>query len=358
MNQNPQTVDVVIMAGGTGGHIFPGLAVANRLREQGLSVAWLGAHGLETKLVPKHDIDLYSLSIKGLRGNGLKGWLTLPQKLLSAVSEAKAILKKLQPKCVIGFGGFASGPGGIAAKILNIPLIIHEQNAVPGLTNRWLAKVSTHVLTGFPLLEWANSQYVGNPVRDELFKLPSPKERFNDRTDELRILVVGGSQGSRFVNTIVPKIVSGTSRKTLVWHQTGEKLFSEAEKSWADVNIQPYRLAPFIDNMAEAYAWADIIICRAGALTLAELTAVGLGSILIPLPTAVDDHQTKNAEFLVKSQAAYGINEKQFNQTEIVEILNCLTLERRLEMAENAYNNAKPNTVAEIVSTIETTFGR
>lgn len=358
MNQNPQTVDVVIMAGGTGGHIFPGLAVANRLREQGLSIAWLGAHGLETKLVPRNDIDLYSLSIKGLRGNGLKGWLTLPKKLLNAVSEAKAILKKLQPKCVIGFGGFASGPGGIAAKMLNIPLIIHEQNAVPGLTNRWLAKVSTHVLTGFPLSEWANSQYVGNPVRDELFKLASPKERFADRTDELRILVVGGSQGSRFVNTIVPKIVSGTSRKTLVWHQTGEKLFFEAEQSWVDVNIQPYRLAPFIDNMAEAYAWADIIICRAGALTLAELTVVGLGSILIPLPTAVDDHQTKNAEFLVKSQAAYGINEKQFNQTEIVEILNGLTLERRLEMAENAYNNAKPNTVAEIVSTIETTFGR
>lgn len=357
MNQNPQTVDVVIMAGGTGGHIFPGLAVAHRLREQGLSVAWLGAHGLETKLVPNHDIDLYSLSIKGLRGNGLKGWLTLPQKLLGAVAEAKAILKKLQPKCVMGFGGFASGPGGIAAKLLNIPLIVHEQNAVPGLTNRWLAKVSTHVMTGFPLPEWAKSQYVGNPVRAELFQLPLPKERFSDRSDELRILVVGGSQGSRFVNTIVPKIVADTTRKTLVWHQTGEKLFSEAEKGWADVNIEPYRLAPFIDNMAEAYAWADIIICRAGALTLAELTAVGLGSILIPLPTAVDDHQTKNAEFLVKSHAAHCINEKQFDQNEIVKLLNDLTLERRLEMAENARKNAKPKTVSEIVDTIESTFG-
>lgn len=357
MNQNPQKVDVVIMAGGTGGHIFPGLAVANRLRAEGLSVAWLGAHGLETKLVPNHDIKLYSLSIKGLRGNGLKGWLTLPKKLLSSVSEAKAILKKLQPKCVIGFGGFASGPGGIAAKMLNIPLIIHEQNAVPGLTNRWLAKVSTHVLTGFPLLEWANSRYVGNPVRDELFKLPSPKERFNDRSDELRILVIGGSQGSRFVNTVVPKIVSDTSRKTIVWHQTGEKLFSEAVGNWSAANIQPYRLAPFIDNMAEAYEWADIMICRAGALTLAELTAVGLGSILIPLPTAVDDHQRKNAEFLVNSHAAYYIDENHFDQKTIVEILNDLTLERRLEMAENARNNAKPNTVAEIVRTIETTFG-
>lgn len=358
MMQNPQTVDVVIMAGGTGGHIFPGLAVASRLRAQGLSVAWLGAHGLETQLVPKHDIELYSLSIKGLRGNGLKGWLTLPKKLLSAVSEAKTILKRLQPKCVIGFGGFASGPGGIAAKILKIPLIVHEQNAVPGLTNRWLSKVSAQVLTGFPLPKWAHSQYVGNPVRDELFALPSPKDRLNGRSDELRILVVGGSQGSRFVNTIVPKIVAGTVRSIVVWHQTGEKLFSEAEKSWHDVNIQPYRLAPFIDNMAEAYAWADIIICRAGALTLAELTAVGLGSILIPLPTAVDDHQTKNAEFLVKSDAAYCINEKQFDLREVVEILNDLTLERRLEMAENARHNAKPNTVAEIVSTIETTFGR
>ncbi|GAA5098611.1 undecaprenyldiphospho-muramoylpentapeptide beta-N-acetylglucosaminyltransferase [Wohlfahrtiimonas larvae] len=357
MNQKLQTVDVVIMAGGTGGHIFPGLAVAQRLREQGLSVAWLGAHGLETKLVPNHKIALYSLSIKGLRGNGLKGWFTLPKKLLNAVSEAKVILTQLQPKCVIGFGGFASGPGGIAAKMLKIPLIIHEQNAVPGLTNRWLSKVSTHVLTGFPLSEWAHSQYVGNPVRDELFKLPSPKERLSDRSDELRVLVVGGSQGSRFVNTIVPKIISDSSRKTLVWHQTGDKLYSEAEKSWADVNVQPYRLAPFIDDMAKAYAWADVIICRAGALTLAELTAVGLGSILIPLPTAVDDHQTKNAEFLVKSDAAYCIDEKQFDQKEVVKILDNLTLERCLEMAENAHYNAKPHTVAEIVNTIETTFG-
>lgn len=358
MNQNLQTVDVVIMAGGTGGHIFPGLAVANRLREQGLSVAWLGAHGLETKLVPNHEIDLYSLSIKGLRGNGIKGWLTLPKKLLNAVFEAKAILKKLQPKCVIGFGGFASGPGGIAAKMLKIPLIIHEQNAVPGLTNRWLAKVSTYVLTGFPLSHWANSQYVGNPVRDALFQLPEPKVRFAERRDELRILVVGGSQGSRFVNTIVPKIVMGSSRAIQVWHQTGEKLFSEAEASWSNVNIQPYCLAPFIDNMSEAYEWADIIICRAGALTLAELTAVGLGSILIPLPTAVDDHQRKNAEFLVKSHAAYCIDEKQFDQKEIVKILDDLTLERCLEMAENARNNAKPNTVTEIVQTIESTFRR
>lgn len=358
MSQKLQKVDVVIMAGGTGGHIFPGLAVANRLRAQGLSVAWLGANGLETKLVPKHDIQLYSLSIKGLRGNGLKGWLQLPQKMFKAVFEAKTILKALEPKCIIGFGGFASGPGGIAAKLLKIPLVIHEQNAVPGMTNRYLAKISQHVLTGFPLPDWANSQYVGNPVRDELFQVASPKDRFKDRNDELRVLVIGGSQGSRFVNTLVPQLIAKTDQKSLVWHQTGEKLFSEAEKSWADVGIQPYRLAPFIENMAEAYEWADIIICRAGALTLAELTAVGLGSILIPLPTAVDDHQNKNADFLVKIDAAYRVDEKNYDQKDLVEILNHLTLERCLEMAENARLNAKPKSVEEIVQAIETTFGR
>lgn len=356
MNQNLKKVDVVIMAGGTGGHIFPGLAVANRLRDEGLSVAWLGAHGLETKLVPNHNIDLYSLSIKGLRGNGLKGWLQLPQRMFTAVREAKAILQQLQPKCVIGFGGFASGPGGIAARLLKIPLIIHEQNAVPGMTNKCLAKISHKVLTGFPLPEWAHSRYVGNPVRDELFQIPEPQVRFSNRTDELRILVIGGSQGSRFVNTIVPVVVKGTERTTKVWHQTGEKLFKEAEQSWSDVNIDPYRLAPFIENMAEAYEWADIIICRAGALTLAELTAVGLGSILIPLPTAVDDHQRKNAEFLVKSDAAYCIDEKTFDKNTVIEILNGLTLERRLEMAQNAHQNAKPKTVQEIAEIIQATF--
>lgn len=358
MNQNLQKTDVVIMAGGTGGHIFPGLAVANRLREQELSVAWLGAHGLETKLVPKHNIELYSLSITGLRGNGLKGWLQLPQKMLRAVIEAKAILRKLEPKCIVGFGGFASGPGGIAARLLNIPLVIHEQNAVPGMTNRCLAKISQYVLTGFPLSKWANSQYVGNPVRDELFQLASPKERFENRTEALRVLIVGGSQGSRFINTLIPQLVASTDREVLVWHQTGEKLFGEAEKSWADVEILPYKLAPFIENMAKAYEWADIIICRAGALTLAELTAVGLGSILIPLPTAVDDHQNKNADFLVNSDAAYRIDEKSYDQTDLIEILNNLTLERCLEMAENARLNAKPKSIEEIVQTVEKTFER
>lgn len=358
MNQKPQTVDVVIMAGGTGGHIFPGLAIAQRLKEQGMSVAWLGAHGLETKLVPNKGIDLYSLSIKGLRGNGIKGWLLLPYKLSKAVAEAKRILKTLQPKCVIGFGGFASGPGGIAAKFLGIPVIIHEQNAVPGMTNRLLAKVSDKVLTGFPLPEWGNSQYVGNPVRDELFHLPTPAERFSQPSDEFHVLIIGGSQGSRFINTIIPPVIAKSTSKIQVWHQTGEKLFEESSQSWSQVNHQPYRLAPFIENMAEAYEWADIILCRAGALTLAELTAVGLGSVLIPLPTAVDDHQRKNAEFLVNSDAAYCINERSYDHDALVQILNDLTLERCLKMAENARNNAKPNAVDEIVETIVSAFGR
>lgn len=358
MDQNNRTVDVVIMAGGTGGHIFPGLAIADRLREKGLSVAWLGAYGLETTLVPKNNIELFSLSIKGLRGNGIKGWLTLPSSLWRAVSEAKTIFKKLEPKCIIGFGGFASGPGGIAAKLLKIPLVIHEQNSIAGLTNRCLAKISDQVLTGFPLAHWAKSQYVGNPVRNALFQLPSPKERFEGQTNTLKILVVGGSQGSRFLNNSVPKVVAGSNRSISVWHQAGNKLFEEAEKSWNDVSIRPYRIAPFIEDMAEAYSWANIIICRAGALTLAELTAVGLGSILVPLSTAVDDHQTHNAEFLVKSDAAYMIDEKSFDSEKVINLLNDLGLDRVLEMAENASENSKPNAVEEITQTILTLINR
>ncbi|KZX36786.1 undecaprenyldiphospho-muramoylpentapeptide beta-N-acetylglucosaminyltransferase [Wohlfahrtiimonas chitiniclastica] len=357
MKQTAKQVDVVIMAGGTGGHIFPGLAVAEKLRAQGYSVAWLGAHGLETTLVPKHNIELYSLSIKGLRGNGLKGWLMLPFKMLKAVREAKAILKMLSPKCVIGFGGFASGPGGLAANALKIPLMIHEQNAVPGMTNRYLAKMSQHVMTGFPLPQWANSQYVGNPVREALFQLPNIQTRFAGHdANELRVLVVGGSQGSRFLNTIVPTVIAGSKRNIAVWHQTGQKLFDEANASWATTGVTPFRIAPFIEDMGEAYAWADIIICRAGALTLAELTAVGLGSILIPLPTAVDDHQRKNAAFLVQSDAAYCIDEKTFDAQQMITILDGITLERAQEMAENAHKNAKPKAVEEIAEAIERTF--
>ncbi len=342
------------MAGGTGGHVFPGLAVADAFRSKGFNIHWMGAHGIEKKLVPSHDIPLFSLSIQGLRGKGIVGWFKLPFNLWRAVREAMQFLKRIQPCCVIGFGGFASGPGGIAAKLLRIPLFIHEQNAAAGLTNKMLSHISKIVFTGFPLPQIKHAQYVGNPVRSSLWKIPSPTERI--KTDEsnrpLKLLVIGGSQGARALNRLIPNIAHAINRPLEIWHQTGDKLYEDAKYSWDAVNEVPYKLAPFIENMDEAYTWADLIICRAGALTLAELTAVGLGSILIPFPYAVDDHQTKNAAYLKEAGAAYLFLEQTLALDDIVDIIEKLSFDQCLEMANHAKQIAKPNTVEEIVTAI------
>lgn len=301
----PMHAPVMIMAGGTGGHIFPALAVAKVLRARGVPVVWLGADGaMETRLVPQHDIPLDTLAISGLRGKGKLALLGAPVRILRAIRAAGFVLRRRVPRAVVSFGGFAAGPGGVAARLMGVPLMVHEQNRAAGFTNRMLVKVARRVMTGFPGAFPAREEVVGNPVRDEIAALPTPSERLAGRGGPLRVLVLGGSQGARALNLAVPKAIAALPPGSLeVRHQCGEKLRDEAAKAYADAGVAA-SVEAFITDMAAAYAWADLVVCRSGASTLAELCAVGVGSVLVPFAQAVDDHQTRNAEYLVERGAA------------------------------------------------------
>ena len=298
---------VMILAGGTGGHIFPGLAVAKALREHQVAVTWLGAEGgMETRLVPPHGIAIDTIAVRGVRGKGVLTLLAAPFKLFSAVRAAQRVLRQRQPRAVISFGGFAAGPGGLAARLAGVPLIVHEQNRAPGMTNRVLAKFAGRVLTGFPdSFAGAIEEVVGNPVRAEIATIAPPEQRFAGREGPLRLLVLGGSQGARALNGAVPQALAALRGGITcdVRHQCGEKLRDEAVAAYAGAGIDA-SVEPFIADMAAAYAWADVVVCRAGALTLAELCAAGVGSVLVPFPQALDDHQTSNARYLVDRGAA------------------------------------------------------
>ncbi|MGY3265927.1 undecaprenyldiphospho-muramoylpentapeptide beta-N-acetylglucosaminyltransferase [Lysobacter sp. HA35] len=298
-------VGVMILAGGTGGHIFPGLAVAHELRRRGVAVGWLGSEGgMETRLVPQHGIDVDTIAIRGVRGKGVATLLGAPFKLMSAVSAARAVLARRRPKAVISFGGFAAGPGGLAARLAGVPLYVHEQNRAPGMTNRVLSKMARRVLTGFPDT-FANEQVVGNPVRNEIANVAPPSVRFDGREGPLRLLVLGGSQGAAALNRAVPTAIASLRDRSRwqVRHQCGEKMLDAATAAYHAAGVDA-SVETFIADMAAAYAWADLVVCRAGALTLAEVCAVGVASVLVPFPQAVDDHQTKNAQFLVDRGAA------------------------------------------------------
>jgi UDP-N-acetylglucosamine--N-acetylmuramyl-(pentapeptide) pyrophosphoryl-undecaprenol N-acetylglucosamine transferase len=301
------TRPVTILAGGTGGHIFPGLAVARELLERGVPVTWLGADGaMETRLVPQHGIEIDTIAVRGLRGKGVATLLGAPFKVAGAVRTAARVLRQRNPRAVISFGGYAAGPGGLAARLAGIPLVVHEQNRAAGLTNRVLARLAGAVLTGFPDT-FAGEQTVGNPVRVEIAALQAPERRFAGREGPLRILVLGGSQGARALNSAVPLALAGLRGRVdccEVHHQCGERQLEEARAAYAQAGVAA-TVEPFIADMAAAYGWADIVVCRAGALTLAELCAAGVGSVLVPFPQAVDDHQTRNAEFLVDRGAAH-----------------------------------------------------
>lgn len=313
---------IVLMAGGTGGHIFPALAVAHKFLEQGYSVSWLGSkNSMEARIVPKHHIDIDYIPIQNVRGKGLLRWALLPLRLTKAVLLARRILKKRQASLVIGMGGFVSGPGAIAAKTLGIPLVIHEQNALAGMTNRHLAKFAKVVLCGFPnaFAPQIQAHYVGNPVRADLLRLNAlPIETPHQ---PLHILVMGGSQGARIFNEVIPKTLALLPPGSVeLWQQSGEKLHEEALNHFANANVSA-KITPFIDNMSEAFTWADLIICRAGALTVSELAVTKKPAILIPLPTAVDDHQRLNAEFLTEHQAGILILQKNYCPEKLTEIL-------------------------------------
>jgi UDP-N-acetylglucosamine--N-acetylmuramyl-(pentapeptide) pyrophosphoryl-undecaprenol N-acetylglucosamine transferase len=302
---------VMIFAGGTGGHIFPGLAVAAALRARAVPVAWMGADGgMETRLVPQHGIAIDTIPIQGLRGKGIGALLRLPLRLLAAVRAAARVLSRHRPRAVVSFGGYAAGPGGVAATIAGIPLLVHEQNRAPGLTNRVLARVARRVLTGFPDSFPGKETVVGNPVRDVIARIAPPAQRLDRGDSEFRVLVLGGSQGARALNQSVPSALrvlrddmSAGAQRLIVRHQCGEKMHEEAARAYAEASVEA-SVEAFIADMAEAYAWADLVICRGGALTLAEVCAAGVASLIVPLPTAVDDHQTKNGMFLVERGAA------------------------------------------------------
>ncbi|WP_300412023.1 undecaprenyldiphospho-muramoylpentapeptide beta-N-acetylglucosaminyltransferase, partial [uncultured Alcanivorax sp.] len=291
---------ILIMAGGTGGHVFPALAVADQLRERGFRILWLGAeNGMEGKLVRQYGYEIAELAVSRLRGGGLKRKLTAPFNLLRAVWQARNLISQRQPLLAVGFGGFASGPGGLAARLCKVPVVVHEQNAVPGLTNRLLSKMATVTLEGFQGAFGSQSAcWVGNPVRAEIANLDDPARRYAQHQGGLRVLVLGGSQGALVLNQDLPELLLAVlGREIQVRHQCGAGRTGEAAPIYQALGMQA-RVSEFIDDMAEAYGWADLVICRAGALTVAEVAAAGVAALFVPLPTAVDDHQTLNARWL------------------------------------------------------------
>ncbi len=346
---------VMILAGGTGGHIFPGLAVAAALRARGVPVSWLGADGgMETRLVPQQGIAIDTIAVKGLRGKGVMALLGAPLRVLQAIRAASRVMRARQPLAVISFGGYAAGPGGIAAKLRGVPLIVHEQNRAPGMTNRVLARFARSVLTGFPqTFKGIDEDVVGNPVRESIAALPMPAQRFAARNGALRLLVLGGSQGARALNDAVPRALATLNGSVQVRHQCGEKLRGDAERAYVRAGVAA-TVEPFIADMAAAYANADLVVCRAGALTLAELCAAGVGSVLVPFPQAVDDHQTRNAEYLVERGAALLLTQGDALAEELRVILAALAADpaRRLAMAEAARALARPDAAERVADAV------
>jgi len=333
---------VLIMAGGTGGHVFPALAVAAVLRARGVGVVWLGVPGsMESRLVPANGIPIEWVRVTGIRGKGVLAWLLAPLRILNAVAQSIGVLRRVRPRSVLGAGGYVSGPGGIAAWLLRVPLLIHEQNAIAGLTNRWLARLAKQVLQAFPgsFAPSVHASTIGNPVREDIAALPPPAQRFVEREPRARLLVFGGSQGAQRLNAVMPGALAllAAEQRPQVRHQTGERGLKEARARYLEARVEA-EVLPFIDDMAKAYAWADLAVCRAGAMTVAELQVAGLGAIFVPLAVASDDHQSKNAAVMVGAGAAQIIQERDLTPERLSTAIAELTAHRAsmLRMAEAA----------------------
>ena len=342
---------LLVMAGGTGGHIFPGLAVADYLHAEGWKIVWLGnPTGMENQIIPSRGIDFEGINFGGLRGKGLKTKLMLPFNLIRALMQSASILKRINPDVVLGMGGYVSFPAGLAAILMGYPLVLHEQNSVAGLTNRILAKVAGRRLCAFPdALQ--DAEWVGNPLRADLLKLPEPKVRFEGRTGNLNILVVGGSLGAMALNTVVPEALAliPESQRPNVVHQSGEKHVLDLKQRYESFGVKA-EVVPFIDNMASAYAKADVVICRAGAMTIAELSAAGVASCLVPFPHAVDDHQTSNARFLQQAGAANLMPQSDMTASKLAAWIESLDRKQLSEMATHALKCAKPMATARVAA--------
>ncbi len=343
-----ESKSILIMAGGTGGHIFPGLALAKEMQARGHKVTWLGTKaGMESTLVPKENIDIHYISVKGVRGKGIKALFLAPWNIVSSVMSASKVIASVKPNVVVGLGGFVAGPGGVAAKLKCKPLVIHEQNAVAGTTNKLLAKIADKVLTAFPC-GLTREICIGNPVRKEISELPSPEQRMKSRTASTNVLIIGGSRGALAVNELVPQAFAllQAAGESNIWHQAGADKVDATVKQYESVKVAA-RVEAFIDNMAEALAWADVVICRAGALTVSELAMVGLGAVLIPYPYAIDDHQTENAKYLADKGAAIVRQQKDLSAESLANLLKEFIFDRAklLNMASQAKLLAKPNAV-------------
>ncbi|MBC7944741.1 MAG: undecaprenyldiphospho-muramoylpentapeptide beta-N-acetylglucosaminyltransferase [Burkholderiales bacterium] len=344
---------IMIMAGGTGGHVFPALAVADFLRDLGWRVVWLGTRrGMEADLVPKRGYEMAWVNFSGIRGKGAKRLLTLPLELLLAFWQSARALLRHRPQVVLGMGGYVTIPGGMMASLFNKPLVIHEQNSLAGSSNRVLAKLADRVLIAFPnALKARSVAWTGNPVRTDIASLPTPGQRFRSRSGRLRVLVVGGSLGAQALNETVPRALRliAESARPLVTHQAGAKHLQALREHYADAGVTAEaELLAFIEDMAAAYGNADLVICRAGALTVSELAAAGVASVLVPFPFAVDDHQTHNARFLADHGAAILIPQAEFNPRRLADLLLGLTdenftREKLLDMARRARDLAKPD---------------
>ena len=345
---------VMIMAGGTGGHVFPALAVAEELRGRAQPVVWMGTRkGLEARVVPAAGIEMEWISIAGLRGRGAAAWLAAPFRISLAIVQALAAIRRRKPAVVLGMGGFVSGPGGVAAWLCRRPVLIHEQNAVAGTTNRLLSRIARRVFEAFPgsFPGGVAAELVGNPVRREILDLAQRNRAGDERSgDAVHVLVLGGSQGARVLNERVPEAMAALpgSISVNIWHQAGRGL-ATAQRGYANLGLAA-RVDAFVEDMAGAYAWADLVICRAGALTIAELTAAGLGAILVPFPYAVDDHQARNAESLGSRGAGIVIPEHEFTPQRLVDELVAL-LERPgriADMGDRARHLARPAALTDI----------
>lgn len=343
---------LLVMAGGTGGHIFPGIAVAEALRERGWRIVWMGnAEGMEGRLVPERGYETAWIRFGALRGKGLLRKLMLPLNLLRGFWQALGQLRRFRPDVVLGMGGYVTFPGGMMAALLGRPLVLHEQNAIAGLANKVLAGVADRVLTGFPDA-LPKSRWVGNPVRAEIASLAPPELRYAERSGPLRVLVVGGSLGAAALNEAVPAALARMPEalRPLVTHQAGAKQIDALRAAYANAGVEG-ELLPFIENMAERYAEADLVICRSGALTVAELAAVGVASVLVPFPHAVDDHQTKNARFLSEQGAALLIPQTELDPDRLADLLVSLDRTALAAMARRARELARAE-AAETVAAV------
>jgi UDP-N-acetylglucosamine--N-acetylmuramyl-(pentapeptide) pyrophosphoryl-undecaprenol N-acetylglucosamine transferase len=350
---------ILIMAGGTGGHVFPALAVARELRERGHEVSWLGTQrGLEAELVPQAGFPIDYISIAGLRGKGLTGWLLAPWRLSVALFQALAILRRRRPAMVLGMGGFVTGPGGVAARLSGRPLVIHEQNAIAGLTNRLLSHLAQMVLEAFPdTFAGGHVRFTGNPVRGDIMQVAEPDVRYATHSGPIRLFVLGGSLGAMVFNQTLPKALAllPEAIRPQVRHQTGKKHLQATEASYDEAGVTA-ELLPFIDDMAAMYEWADLVLCRSGALTVSELAIAGVPALLVPFPFAVDDHQSANGRYLADEGAAQLIPQNTLNEESLAGMIReyCAEpeqgREKLREMAKRARMLARPEATNDVVA--------